>query len=304
MLTLDSLASFGQIIDSVGGGGVIVQNLEITSNDWLPIQDNAGCYRFYEHETNNLGSQDTTESTVFGFTLDFTDSTAYDLLAECEDVQLAVTLTAGEKSQTYAFSQELVAQYVALLKKYPTMQPCFKLTVTGMDQLSAGTVVTVTPTITAAGMDPKAFPAMTYTVIGQAAAEELVATIDFTDFDNVEAGNTQQIWTKNSVVLTYSKGDYQSNLSLYSDAIRFQKGTVVEIAQKKMTKLVFRCLQGTRDYASYLVNSLQGTEGITAQIDPTDNTVVIVTFDQPTDTLTFTPIYAIRAVSLDVYAVS
>jgi len=151
VLTVDSLASFGQIIDSVGGGGLIVENIEITSNEWLPIQDESGCYRFYEHEAESLGTKTEGSSTVFGFTLDFADSAAYEALAESQDVQITVTLTVGENSQTYAFSRELVAQYVALVAKYPTLRPYMKLTVRGMDTLTEGTAVTVTPTITAIG---------------------------------------------------------------------------------------------------------------------------------------------------------
>jgi len=57
VLTVDSLASFGQIIDTAGGGGLIATNLEISQNDWLPVLDSTGCYRFYPYRVSNLGAK-------------------------------------------------------------------------------------------------------------------------------------------------------------------------------------------------------------------------------------------------------
>lgn len=149
ILTVDSLASFGQIIDSVGGGGLIVENIEITGNEWLPIQDSTGCYRFHEYEVENLGAKTGTGSAIFGFTLDFEDATAYTTLLETDDVQITVTLAVGDNTQTYAFSRELIAKYVDLVAKYPTLQPYLRLNVTGLDSVADGTVIAVTPALTA-----------------------------------------------------------------------------------------------------------------------------------------------------------
>lgn len=151
VLTVDSLVSFGQIIDSVGGGGLVVTNLEITGNDWLPIQDSTGCYRFYEYEVSNLGTKTDSNSVTFGFTLDFEDANAYTTLLDSEDVQLTVTLQAGENSQTYAFSKSLIQKYVDWVAKYSELRPYMKLNVTGIDSLADGTALTVTPAITAVG---------------------------------------------------------------------------------------------------------------------------------------------------------
>lgn len=151
VLTVDSLASFGQIVDSVGGGGLIANNLEISGNDWLPIQDESGCYRFYEYEQESLGTKVTAHGVTFGFASDFADATAYGALLSTEDVQITVTLDWGADSQTFAFSKELVAKYAALLEKYPNAQVAMQLAVTGLDTLADGTVITVTPSVTAVG---------------------------------------------------------------------------------------------------------------------------------------------------------
>jgi hypothetical protein len=151
VLTVDSLASFGQIIDSVGGGGLIANNIEISGNDWLPIQDANGCYRFYEYEQESLGTKTTSDSVTFGFALDFADAAAYSALLATQDVQITVTLDWGKDQQTFAFSKDLVTKYMNLVSKYPNLQPALQLKVTGLDSLEEGTVITVTPAISAVG---------------------------------------------------------------------------------------------------------------------------------------------------------
>lgn len=150
-LTVNSLASFGQIIDSAGGGGLIVSNVEMSGNNWLPIQDESGCYRFYAYTQENLGTKATGNSVSFGFALDFADQTAYTALLSSGDVQLTVVLDWGTGSREYAFSRELVAKYVTLVAEYPALRPYMKLNVTGLDSLETGIVITVTPVVTTMG---------------------------------------------------------------------------------------------------------------------------------------------------------
>ena len=85
----------------------------------------------------------------FGFALDFKDASAYATLLESEDVQITVALSFGEDAKTFAFSKDLIARYVQLVSKYPSLRPYLKLNVTGLDSLAEGTVLTVTPSITA-----------------------------------------------------------------------------------------------------------------------------------------------------------
>ena len=151
VLTVESLASFGQIIDSVGGGGLIVENIEITGNNWLPILDETGCYRFYEYEQENLGTKATSDGVIFGFALDFADTTAYTTLLNSEDVQVTVTLAWGSNSKTFAFSTALLQRYAKLQSQFPNLQACMKLNVTGLDAVAEGTTITVTPSFAAVG---------------------------------------------------------------------------------------------------------------------------------------------------------
>ena len=151
VLTVNSLASFGQIIDSVGGGGLIVSNLAIMDNQWLPVRDSSGCYRFFQYQVESLGSKETANGAVFGFSLDFEDANAYLTLLDSEDVQITVTLKVGERTQSFAFSKTLLRRYVQLCSKYPDMRAAMKLNVTGIGTLTDGTVITITPAITAAG---------------------------------------------------------------------------------------------------------------------------------------------------------
>lgn len=315
VLTVDSLASFGQIIDSVGGGGVIVTNIEITGNEWLPILDSTGCYRFYAYEVEELGTKTGTNSMSFGFALDFMDTAAYMALQESDDVQINVTLNWGDNSKTFAFSKELIRRYVELQNKYPHLRPYMKLDVTGIDSLEAGTVLTVTPTITTVngknqnvgdaitGSTPDAPAVPDVPVKPPAADDKPVAILSFSDTECLNTfTDTQQIWQSNKLKLTYSQGSYASALPSYINPIRLYKGTAVDVEHSGMTKLIFRCLNtSTKNYTNGLVQSLQGVEGITAELDPADDAVVIVTFEKPTDKLTIHMVSAARVFSLEVY---
>lgn len=163
ILTVDSLVSFGQIIDSVGTGGLMAGDIVIDENDWLPIQDSTGCYRFYEYKVTTLGTKSGNNRVTFGFALEFTDTAAYTTLLESQDVQIAVTLAVGERAQIYAFSRELICRYANLRITYPNLQAVMMLKVTGIDSVADGTVVTVTPEITAVnGKLSKLVTAITY----------------------------------------------------------------------------------------------------------------------------------------------
>lgn len=151
ILLADSLVCFGQIIDTVGSGELWVTDLEMTNNAWLPIAYEPGCYRLFEYRVQSLGVKAKSETATFGFSLNFADPDAYAALLESEDVQLMVTLTLNDTTQIFAFSKELVAEYVDLVSKYPNLQPAMQLNVTGLDTMLEGEVLTVTPVISALG---------------------------------------------------------------------------------------------------------------------------------------------------------
>lgn len=165
ILLADTVVSFGQIVDSAGDGELWATNLEMSDNAWLPIQYEPACYRFFEYEIESLGSKAAGENVRFGFSLNFRDAQAYDLLAEAADTQITVTLAVGESAQAFAFSKELIEQYVLLQSKYPQLRPSLQLNVTGMDAVQTGTEITVTPAVSAvAGQVLKTGAEMTYIV--------------------------------------------------------------------------------------------------------------------------------------------
>lgn len=148
-LCVDSLVSFGQIVDTAGGGKLLANTLQVSDNEWLLIRDSAGYYRCYRYQLSNLGVRQTTNGVTFGFALDFVDADAYATLMEATDLQITATLTAGEFSQTFAFSSELIHSYGKLQSTYPSLKATMMLTVTGVDTLADGTGISVTPAISA-----------------------------------------------------------------------------------------------------------------------------------------------------------
>jgi len=166
-LTAEVLVSFGDIIDTVGTGGLTAGTLVLADNSYLPIYDTTGsCYRFYAWGLRNLGVRGAGNSVTFGFALDFADPAAYALLARTEDPRLNITtdLAWGDEVLTFAFSPELIRAYASLQGKHPGVQAALLLNVTGLEALDSGTALTATfalaptPSKTAQKADP-----MTYT---------------------------------------------------------------------------------------------------------------------------------------------
>lgn len=149
LLLVDNLVSFGQIIDTAGGAELMVTNLEMTGNEWLPILNSTGCYEFFDYELENLGSKKTGENVAFGFCLNFTDEQAYAILADDADLQIIVLLAVDGVAQPYAFGRELLQKYVQLQNQYPQLRPCLQLSLTGLDAAAAGTEILVTPMVSA-----------------------------------------------------------------------------------------------------------------------------------------------------------
>jgi len=152
ILSVDYLASFGQIIDSAGGGGLVVNNLEMSSNEWLPVYDtNAKCYRFFAYNLSKTQVKETENGAVFGFSVDFVNESAYSMLMQTADphMNITITLSCEGYTKTFAFSRDMLRRYAKLEMMYPNMEPMMMLTVTGIDTLSDGAVLTVTPSVTA-----------------------------------------------------------------------------------------------------------------------------------------------------------
>lgn len=166
-LTVESLVSFGDIIDTTGNGLLVVTEFELTENSYLPIFDSvAGGYRFFAYQLKNLGVRAAGTKATFGFMMQFENAAAYELLANSDDADISITMTLawGENARKFEFSSELIRQYAALQVKYPALRAAMMLSVTGLDVLESGTVLSVTPAMSAADDQIVATnEAMTYT---------------------------------------------------------------------------------------------------------------------------------------------
>ena len=153
-LMVDNMICFGGVVDSVGSGKVLTDNMILSQLTSLPIYDaQLGGYRFFAYEMKNLGKRTNADgSQTYGFAVDFAQQQAYELLAsgDCQ-VDFQVSLSWGEQEQTFAFSSALVQEYAALQLRYPNTQAALMLTITGLDTLAPGTKLSVTPILKAAG---------------------------------------------------------------------------------------------------------------------------------------------------------
>jgi hypothetical protein len=138
----------------VGGGTVKAENIEITSNSYLPLRD-GDVYRFFSYSLESLGAKGTAAKVKFGFALNFADDSAYALIAAGADLDVTMTLAWGEESREFAFGADLVKAYAALHVANPGRQAAMILNVTGAEALDAGTVLTVTPAVSAVGSQIK-----------------------------------------------------------------------------------------------------------------------------------------------------
>lgn len=150
-LYTDSIAGFGSIIDSSDAAGVLyAQNILLSdSSAGLPLYDDAaGGYRFFAYELVSMPAKAASGNVVFGFTVEFANSAAYELMNDLDvQVQLAWDGMEGD-ARAFSFSQELITEFTGLVSKYPNMTVAMMLTVTGTDTLAVDSQVRVTPVIT------------------------------------------------------------------------------------------------------------------------------------------------------------
>lgn len=117
-----SFVSLGQVIDSVGTGGLRVTDdlgsePVLAANKWLPLADEAGYYRFFEYTFTNLGVKADGEFQKFGMRLTFEDAAAYDLLlANDIEIGFKITWTGLDETLYYVFKDETVKKYVDYVK--------------------------------------------------------------------------------------------------------------------------------------------------------------------------------------------
>lgn len=151
-LTAAYVASFGSIIDTTGNGCLVTQELLLTENPYLPIYDSAAAgYRFFAYELENLGVREQENGAIFGFSLAFTDSRAYQLLAgeEVPGFQVTASLSWESGNADFVFDTNLIQQYALLQLRYPQLRSALMLKVNGIDSLPTGSGVTVTPGLSA-----------------------------------------------------------------------------------------------------------------------------------------------------------
>jgi len=167
-LTVKDLASFGDIIDTVGTGSLVAEALVLTDNSFLPVfnsEDNS--YRFFPYSFDALGVKTGEGAVTYGFALSFEDPAAYTLLSQSGDPKLNITteLSWGQETLNFTFSPELIRHYGALQLDYPDIPAALRLTVTGLEALDTGTAVTAAPGMTAAdGQITEKCERMTYTL--------------------------------------------------------------------------------------------------------------------------------------------
>lgn len=157
-LTVDTLASFGDVIDGSNGNGylVVTKNnvLLSTSESKLPLYDDAvSGFRFYDNPVINGGSKNRTETSIkYGMILNLPNAYAYDLLAANADVEIAMelnfTVNATNKTLRYVFQRSTVQKYVDTVKADPDTIYAITLTVMGLDD-SITVPDAITPRLTA-----------------------------------------------------------------------------------------------------------------------------------------------------------
>ncbi len=156
-LTVDTLFADGAVTDSTDGAGRLVTGtLQLSPNNPQLALYNGSAYRLFNGEVTSNGQVAVNENTVkFGYRLNFTNPEAYTLLqngnASAAGLDYRVTLTQGTTQITYVFTPEMIARYANY--KLNGSNPAFTLTVTGLDSLADGDLLTTAPTATSNGVE-------------------------------------------------------------------------------------------------------------------------------------------------------
>ncbi len=151
-LVMDLLFADGNVVDSTDGEGLLIGfTMQLNpENPQFPLYDNeANGHRLYNYYVKSAGTQVRTENTVtFGYRLNFTNEAAYTLLqnsnADTAGLDYRVKLTCNDTVITYVFTPEMIARYADYALSGKT--PAFTLTVKGLDNLTAGDVLTTVST--------------------------------------------------------------------------------------------------------------------------------------------------------------
>ena len=170
-----NVISFGHVIDNDGTtdglGGIIISNdrtkafVQLQQNNtYLPLYDaQNGCYRFYYYELSVLKHEVKYENTVtFRARLRLSSAEAYKLLADTANsgVEISVQMEIKGSTKTsyvnYVLTGEFLAEYaqsaydqVCSGEKTPMkMSKTLDLTLTGLDSVESGTVLTIIPIVT------------------------------------------------------------------------------------------------------------------------------------------------------------
>jgi len=122
-LTVANLISFGDVIDSVGGGTLVMSDDRteallslLPSNSMLPLYNaTVGGYQFFSQTLVGGGPvEGTTTSVKFGVKLSFTDTAAYELLKSGQvklGLELEVIRDGNANNLTYIFKDATVGIY-------------------------------------------------------------------------------------------------------------------------------------------------------------------------------------------------
>jgi len=169
-LTVDNIFAFGNIIDSTDGNGRLVISNDKTqafvglqeTNSYLPLYD-TNCYRFFSYEVINAGWRDHAShpdkveenAMQFGIKVFFNSEKAYELLQA--DGTLVLDLNIDGRNIPYKFNASTMTK---LYEKVTANEESWNkrssaaitLTMSGLNSLESGAVITAVPTLSSAGV--------------------------------------------------------------------------------------------------------------------------------------------------------
>ena len=157
---------YGDVIDSGNGGSAllkVVKNIHIAGQgSYLPIYDSAdGGYRFYKYELQNLGAKavaDNPNAIKFGFRLVLNNAEGYDVLSattdEAMDTFCYIRWTSLPAPIAYQFKDSTLRGYAELaaadIAANGSTTKAITITLSGVDVLDTGAVITADPSVISA----------------------------------------------------------------------------------------------------------------------------------------------------------
>ena len=175
---VNNFLSFGSVIDSSNGEGVLEISNDTTKAFFCLQQDNAalplydtelGGYRLFTYSINSKTPRTPDGTSVkFGFNLTFNNTDAYALLGSDANVSVSMGLYVSSTATPfyYTFTQTTLSAYGAAVLADPSGVDTYVivLTLLNVDALADGTVIEAVPTISTAAKTAKSATIQQHTV--------------------------------------------------------------------------------------------------------------------------------------------